>query len=591
MRMLKSEEEVNMASQSGIVDSVRSSLCFQSLLGFFFNKGVRGGPKVLLNLAGVLLALIIFVKLLPQHMTESALSSLPQSVWSSVGSQDDSVAGGLRIVVFGENDIGTPVGMQPEYEDAQSWTQALCEEVCLPCTISCACQVNISPNSLLRNQLQCTNHISMIPSPETAPYSISSNELYAYGIDKVLNETHDKTTPGYDYSYVSEAYPPQWKSSDLKAQVDKFLAMPKPRHASGETVWVFSFGLWDVWSLSSLPIASAKESVEVMTKDIFAQIERLYVASQDPTSIAYSDISTIASPPTASPLEDEEDFAAVAGQTEKREEAEAQVKEEAEESSRPVESFRILVPRIADPSILPGWRDLRPDSPAVHSKAEQMRNSYALTNAWNDGIGQALTDWVKIKDSQKEEEKNDEGEKTDKKSRRADLASTLPRSAASPPTRDGYAYNLADYLLDALLERQMRNAKLTDGNGRGKGELEEGFRDVRNACLQPLSSVPVSVSTKSGVTLNLPYKKIDGDKQALTPSPAANAIFKRDGEGVEAEEKPSLGYMSTAKVCAIPSDHLFYTPFALSQKAILEIAAETAEMIRGGETVRSKLGL
>lgn len=129
--MLKSEEEVNMASQSGLLDSVRSNLCFQSLLGFFFNKGVRGGPRVLFNLAGVLFALIIFVKLLPQHMTESALSAIPQSVWSSIGSQtDDSVPGGLRIVVFGENDIGTPVGIQPESKDAQSWTQALCEEVC-----------------------------------------------------------------------------------------------------------------------------------------------------------------------------------------------------------------------------------------------------------------------------------------------------------------------------------------------------------------------------------------------------------------------------------------------------------------------------
>lgn len=132
--MLKSQEEVNMASQSGFVDTIRSSLCFQSLLGFFFNKGVRGGPRVLLNLAGILLALIIFVKLLPQSMTESALSSIPKGVWPSIASQtDDSVPGGLRIVVFGENDIGTPVGIQPETETSRSWTQALCDEVGLPC--------------------------------------------------------------------------------------------------------------------------------------------------------------------------------------------------------------------------------------------------------------------------------------------------------------------------------------------------------------------------------------------------------------------------------------------------------------------------
>lgn len=432
----------------------------------------------------------------------------------------------------------------------------------------------------------------MVPSPEAAPYSISSNELYALGIDKVFNETHDKTTPGYDYSYVSEAYPPQWKSSDLRDQIDRFLALPKPLHASGETLWVFSFGLWDVWSLSALPVSSGKQSVEVMTKDVFAQIERLYQASMDPTSIAYSDISTIVNRPTGASEED----VAVEGTVEKREEAEAQVQDQQEteaETSKMVESFRILIPRIVDPSILPGWRDLRPESPDVHSKAEQMRNAYSLTNAWNDGIVNALTEWVKTDGSNKKEGKREEeAEEQNKESRRAN----------SPPTRDGYAYNLADYLLDAILERQMRNGKQTDGNGRGKGELEEGFHDVRNACLQPLSNVAVSVSTQSGVTLNLPYRKIEGDKQAVTPTPVAKREEKENVDNTNTAgaaaaaandhiEVPTLGYMSTAKVCEIPSDHLFYTPFALSQKAIQEIAAETADMIRNGETVRSKLGI
>lgn len=443
----------------------------------------------------------------------------------------------------------------------------------------------------------------MVPSPEAASYSISSNELYAIGIDQVFNETHDKNTPGYDYSYVAEAYPPQWKASDLKDQIDKFLALPKPRHASGETLWVFSFGTWDVWSLSSLPIDSAKKSVEAMTKDIFEQIERLYWASMDPTSIAYSDVSTI-QPSKESKVD--EVAAMQEGQVEKREEAEAQVQEqqaeaEEEQTSKPVESFRILVPRIADPSILPGWRDLRPKSPAVHSKAEQMRNSYTLSNAWNDGIAGALSDWIKTEERQKEEEekKMKEAAKAEKdtENSRRDVAATT----SSVATRDGYAYNLADYVLEAIRDRHMRNAKLTDGNGRGKGELEEGFHNVHDACLQPLSSVPVSVSTQSGVTLNLPYQKIDGDKQAITSEQASSPSKAKREDGQEEggdhadeaeERRRSLGYfMSTAKVCDIPSEHLFYTPFALSQKAIQEIAAETADMIRAGETVRAKLGM
>lgn len=128
--MLKPEEGSDMATQSGLADRVRNSMCFQSLLGFFFNKGVRGGPRVLLNLAGVLVALIIFVKLLPQRMAESALQSIPQGVWPSLGSPgNDGTPVGLRIVVFGEIDIGTPVGADEEMIGSKTWTQALCDQV------------------------------------------------------------------------------------------------------------------------------------------------------------------------------------------------------------------------------------------------------------------------------------------------------------------------------------------------------------------------------------------------------------------------------------------------------------------------------
>lgn len=120
-----------MAAQSGFADANRSSLCFSYVLGFFFNKGVRGGPRVLMNLAGVLVVLIIFVKLLPSNMTESALQviPLPTKIWSGSSHQQYTVPAGLRIVVFGELDIGTPVGGSQETEGSRSWTEALCDQV------------------------------------------------------------------------------------------------------------------------------------------------------------------------------------------------------------------------------------------------------------------------------------------------------------------------------------------------------------------------------------------------------------------------------------------------------------------------------
>lgn len=124
-----------MSSQAGCLDRLRDAPFFSSLMGFFFNKGVRGGPRILLNLASVLLVLLLIFKLMPDRVAESALGAIPHDLWSGISgsassaADDGSVAGGLRIVVFGENDIGTPVGLNQEVEGSKSWTQALCAQV------------------------------------------------------------------------------------------------------------------------------------------------------------------------------------------------------------------------------------------------------------------------------------------------------------------------------------------------------------------------------------------------------------------------------------------------------------------------------
>lgn len=433
----------------------------------------------------------------------------------------------------------------------------------------------------------------MVPSPDAASWSISSNELYAHGLEKVLNETADKVGPGQDYSFVPTTFPAQWKASDLKGQIDKFLAMPRPRSTPGMTLWVFSFGSWDVWSLSALPINSGMEAVRGMTKDIFEQVERLYEASMDPQSIAFSDVSGITQGDQTSAnstAETTEEMASADGKTEKREEAGAEVEVEAQAAER----FQILIPRIMDPSFLPGWRDLRPQTPEVHSKAEQMRNAASLTSAWNDGIVDGLRDWVK-KDAAAGQGDDQSGGIGDARSDKA--SSSGAGGAMTQPTRDGFAYNLAGYVLDQMLERQMRNAHQADGEGRGAGALEEGYRDVYNPCLSPVGAAPVVAAVAaSEVKLAIPNVKIDHDKQVPSKAEeekgaaeAESGAGRRARRG-ESESKEAFAYLSTARVCEIPGDHLFFTPFALSQRAIREVAAETAEMIRNGESVKSKMG-
>lgn len=135
--MLKSQKQADMAQQESSGQRLRDTPCIQSVLGFFFNKGVRGGPKIFLNLAAVLLGLLLVIKLMPQRLSDSALNSIPHDLWTGEAQEtlptedveDDSIAGGLRIVVFGENDIGTPIGQNLEVEGSKSWTEALCVQV------------------------------------------------------------------------------------------------------------------------------------------------------------------------------------------------------------------------------------------------------------------------------------------------------------------------------------------------------------------------------------------------------------------------------------------------------------------------------
>lgn len=135
--MLKSQKEAAMAQQESSGNRLRDAACVQSLLGFFFNKGVRGGPKIFLNLAAVLLGLLLVIKLMPSRLSDSALNSIPHDLWTGEveevletdTGEDGSIPGGLRIVVFGENDIATPIGSDQEVEDSKSWTEALCVQV------------------------------------------------------------------------------------------------------------------------------------------------------------------------------------------------------------------------------------------------------------------------------------------------------------------------------------------------------------------------------------------------------------------------------------------------------------------------------
>lgn len=123
-----------------------------AFLAFFFHRVTRCGPKLLLYPVLLLISLLALIRYLPTDLSDS-IASGTQHLWSfrpgtgAIGghrpktashpgennAHDALVGGGLRIVVFGENDIATSVlpsvGDRLKTNNGTSWTRELCIEV------------------------------------------------------------------------------------------------------------------------------------------------------------------------------------------------------------------------------------------------------------------------------------------------------------------------------------------------------------------------------------------------------------------------------------------------------------------------------
>lgn len=114
---------------------------FQTIIAFFTQRILRGGPKILLHLAACLVVLIVITRLLPQEVSEAAFG--PHShLWhwtagiAGYEAENEGLPGGLRIVVFGENDAATPASSGFRAAGQRSWTELLCAEVSRSCCLS-----------------------------------------------------------------------------------------------------------------------------------------------------------------------------------------------------------------------------------------------------------------------------------------------------------------------------------------------------------------------------------------------------------------------------------------------------------------------
>lgn len=356
--------------------------------------------------------------------------------------------------------------------------------------------------------------LSFVPTSDFQS-GLTSNGIYEDELQALqlrAQQTNIAENPAADYFFMTEEYAVPAHTPDLEQQVQQFLSLAPSDVPPHETLWIFTFGTWDIWKLSAMPIASGERVVDALAAHVFSQIEILYAESLNEKSIAFSDFWKNASQTDVDELADPEAPAKV--------------------DQRKLESFRIIIPDLFDISLTPGWQ-ARPAPPSPHSGAEQIRNSAMLTQRWNTQLRSQMDSWSDRGSTKPEGAEGVEPEEVKTKPIEVPNAETEGTIYAPLPRRLGFSSDPASKILDAMTEEEMQRANAKDSKGRGTLPLGEPmrFRDVWTPC--------VSVSTEEAE---------DGTEQTIK--------------------------------CDSPDNHLFHDAFTLGQRAISELAKQTAQGVQ-----------
>lgn len=304
--------------------------------------------------------------------------------------------------------------------------------------------------------------------------------------------------------------------------------MPPPEKTPRETLWVFSFGTWEVWNMAAMPRKESEDAITTMIRQILDQAEVLYERSLDPTSIAYSDFWTNATEAQISEL-------TAPGALDKVD-------------RRRFESFRILVPMIFDLSLTPGWQG-RQKPPTPNTVVEQTRNAAELTKYWNQEVDFALAEW-KERTTKKPKRPTTNAEASEMNKRTESVESTKHGEDAKEPAkmtsenerviqapypmRNGLMVDVGQAVLDAMTEGEMERAAVVDLRGRGtlSGNDSMRFSDVWTPCVR---------GDMTDLTI---------DEKQITPE------------------------------CEIEDDHLFYDSFTISERAMKGVVKAILEDVK-----------
>lgn len=264
-------------------------------------------------------------------------------------------------------------------------------------------------------QLNCTSQLNLaaaahpkgFPAPPTG--AITSNQVYIAALsNSSLEEFQAHQLP--DFTYQVQEY------IKISGQTK-----PKP------TIFVVSFGFWDVYHFAGLEYTYGQNRTSEAIIDLFDQLDTLYEH--------YARVMTALPPPPA--------------------EGATNVTKVSTEEPK----FQVVIPKLFDPTMSPGWITQRPVPLAPSSVAEEQKNGAYLANHWNVNMESAIKEWVQ------------------------------PRPQALDTDEDKFTqilkeiifYDLPSYLLDLMVEQQLEEEGISDAAGMGDGESP--FEDVSESCL------------------------------------------------------------------------------------------------------------
>ncbi|KAK8039048.1 hypothetical protein PG993_007459 [Apiospora rasikravindrae] len=439
-----------------------------AVISFLSAMAVRGTYRRWPQILGGVAILYVLVMALPSRLWlfDLGASYLKVLKWTP-GNGSAGFGRGPRIVVFGggehrHDEPGVSGPRQPEY---------ILDRGTLPRKL----------------QMDCASYMSYIPSIDKTGGSVVSNLVYEMTLNHTLESRDATSGAAYDYSWLSTQYPTPLHLPDLQQQIDTFLASEPAAHPTQDTLWVFDFGFWDVWRLSAFPQDISFQLIEVLASVIFQEIDLLYQASRegqpDPNEAEHHH------PPET--------------KWRARRRMSATTTSSEDNTGRP---FRVLIPRLFDVSVTPGFETARFRPPPPHSQADELRNAAYLTRHWDNWMDGMTERWLAM-NTPTVEVMSTTGKNSDEND---DDRSDPNMLHGMDSRREVINPNVSKYLLELIADRQLKNSGLEDSRGMGNMPADQAFGQVEEACLQPNTTTTAAAAVAvSGSIEMVPCADVD----------------------------------------------------------------------------------